>query len=485
MKNSFFFGVLGFCALLAACQNTPPALPTVDPAGSTRQGKSASLLGNEHLPALFAHCENQKKHIALLQNQLQTSLHDERERRREPMSGLSAPLFDMYAIWLKSCPDAQNLPTEEQYKQWLSDSKRLQASIIQCAKDASGVQNKAKWLQFIEIAENYDFSGTFPDFETLKNSDKPQAFALLALAESSILQLLQEYYGEVYAYLYALDLKFDSFVLLSQPDKTHLTLGEEFSTSLQLATYSSGAKTTLNVNAENVEMKEGVGSYIFTPKEAGNKQFSIKAKIINPFTGEESYALQELKVPVIVQGDLSAGIKPVVYTMVDNPLTIYPPDARVSVSGAGSTISGKNGDYILRVKEAGSVKLSVLGTDGSKLMELNFFAQNLPNPMATIGGQKGGTMSANAMRAQMGIITTLENFEYDAKCLIASFTLFYTPKGKESIELKGSSPRFEGAVRDAVLKAASGDLFVFQELKASCPGDVVPRSLNSLPILIK
>lgn len=48
-----------------------------------------------------------------------------------------------------------------------------------------------------------------------------------------------------------------------------------------------------------------------------------------------------------------------------------------------------------------------------------------------------------------------------------------------------SSGRFEGQIRSYIDKAKPGDQYLFQDIKARCPGDNAGREINSISFTIK
>ncbi len=186
----------------------------------------------------------------------------------------------------------------------------------------------------------------------------------------------------------------------------------------------------------------------------------------------------------------------VVYVGVDNPLGIVvnaipPEDLLVEAIGCGATLkidktNRWNWHYTLNVQEAGEVKIILKEKKSNSIINCVYFrSKRIPDPVVRLGRKTGGAIGTGEMRAQLGLIPELENFDFEARCAIQSFTLYYTARREEPVEIKATGGRFTGAVLEAIKKANIGDQYQFVDMRVSCPGDAVARALNSLAFTIK
>ena len=98
---------------------------------------------------------------------------------------------------------------------------------------------------------------------------------------------------------------------------------------------------------------------------------------------------------------------------------------------------------------------------------------------------KTGNITASEFKAQLGLIAWLDNFDFDAKCIVDSYTLYYTAKRKDPVMLNARGGKFKGMMNKIIKQAASGDQYTFTNVKVKCPGDVVGRPANSLYFKIR
>ena len=66
-----------------------------------------------------------------------------------------------------------------------------------------------------------------------------------------------------------------------------------------------------------------------------------------------------------------------------------------------------------------------------------FRVKAVPDPIATVGGQKGGVIAKNVLMAQSGVMATMPpDFEFDLKFNVTEYTVVYhcsgIPAGKKS-----------------------------------------------------
>lgn len=96
-----------------------------------------------------------------------------------------------------------------------------------------------------------------------------------------------------------------------------------------------------------------------------------------------------------------------------------------------------------------------------------------------------GNISAAEFKAQLGLIAWLDDFDFDAKCYISTYTLYYTPRRSDPVTLKAKGGSFNGKINQVIKQAKSGDQYAFVDVKVKCPGDDVSRKANSLYFKIR
>jgi gliding motility-associated protein GldM len=125
----------------------------------------------------------------------------------------------------------------------------------------------------------------------------------------------------------------------------------------------------------------------------------------------------------------------VLYRGVKNPVSVSVPGVApelVKPSLQGGTLrpdakAGK-GNYIAEVKGGSTAKVIVSAeVDGKqrKMGEFEFRVKDVPAPVATIAGTKGGLISPNRLAAAPTVIPKMENFDFELFFKVTKFDLVY------------------------------------------------------------
>jgi hypothetical protein len=115
--------------------------------------------------------------------------------------------------------------------------------------------------------------------------------------------------------------------------------------------------------------------------------------------------------------------------------------------------------------------------NGSK----EFRVKRIPDPTPLLGGkERGGRIGNGTFKVHEALIPMLENFDFDARCNLAGFTLVRVAKRQDPETQPNRGARFEGGAASLKAKAVPGDKYVFQDIKCKCPGDIADRNLGQL-----
>ncbi|TKG91563.1 hypothetical protein EYV94_21295 [Puteibacter caeruleilacunae] len=208
-------------------------------------------------------------------------------------------------------------------------------------------------------------------------------------------------------------------------------------------------------------------------------------------------AAPEIKVvhdTIIVGG---ANITPtkmnVFYVGVDNPVVVSAPGIpsekiKPVITGGGSIrFSGKSGQYVVRCKRPGrKVKITTNAEVNGKNVNLGsniFRVKRIPDPVAKVGGKKGGVIARNILKAQAGVAADLENFDFNVKFVVSSFVVSATVRGYEE-EVKSNSYRFTPKQKQLIGKLRPNSKVYITDIKAKGPDGSI-RSLPSIAFRLK
>jgi hypothetical protein len=103
----------------------------------------------------------------------------------------------------------------------------------------------------------------------------------------------------------------------------------------------------------------------------------------------------------------------------------------------------------------------------------------------TIPNECGKRISIGEFKAHGSLVAVLQDFDFDAKCVIVSFTLTRVAKQEDPASIENTGGAFRSTTQTLVNQANHGDVYYFDDIKARCPGDVAGRKIASLVFTIK
>lgn len=315
----------------------------------------------------------------------------------------------------------------------------------------------------------------------------------------------------------ATDFKFDQLKGSIIPKKPFVTVGEKFSADIFISASSAAISPQVylgsldytiaskdpdgnfkaDITTNPVKNPSGPfdairGIYKYETVASGEGSHSITGAIavMNENTGITTYypfetEYQSFKPMAVVSPDAMN----VLYIGVSNPLSVSVPGfapEMVSASISQGSVTGSKGKYAATVTTVGTAKVGVTAKldDGTskKIGDVEFRVKRIPDPLAKLGKgayEKGGKVAAGTFKAQTGIRAELEDFVFDARFTMVSYTVTYVAKRQDPISADNSGAVYNSKISEFVQKAKPGDAFYFDNIKAKGP-DGQSRTLPSL-----
>ncbi len=288
--------------------------------------------------------------------------------------------------------------------------------------------------------------------------------------------------------------EFDQFFPVFSADRSYVIGGEKITAKVSVGSYSSSldpANVDLRVNGQRLKVNaDGTADFSITGSGTGQKTLTTSVAVTNPLTGEVkegkgtfTYEVGQRSVSV------SADKMNVFYIGVDNPVTVAAAgvasgDVRVNVTGNARKKSGNNTNLVVEGTSQGDAKV-VVTANGQNLGSFDFRVKRIPDPIPMVGQSKGGKIAANVFKAQQGLYAFLENFDFEAKCGIVGYELVYVPQRRDAVRSTNGGGNFTSGSKALVTRAAPGDTYYMQNIKASCPGDAVSRDIGTMVFAIQ
>jgi len=165
----------------------------------------------------------------------------------------------------------------------------------------------------------------------------------------------------------------------------------------------------------------------------------------------------------------------VLYAGVDNPI-LAEPGTQLSSDDVSIRANGID-RYILRPTAPGVVRITAANAQESR--RLLFLVRRVPNPEIRLGTLRSSTLSVDTMRIQDSLTAKLINFPFEASCEVESFDLLYiSTEGRTTVRNNAGS-QFNEDSGALISTAQQKDIFIFENIRVSCPGDQESRNLGS------
>lgn len=370
---------------------------------------------------------------------------------------------------------------EEKFLQFIDpeDQERMANEINIDIDEAWKDSDKKSWAEF--NFAHMPLLATMPIFEKIKNDVKS--------AESSVLNYLMSKVGGE-------DVVFDKYQVVMQAKKGYVIRGEPFEADFFLSTSASNTSNTkidIAVNGSPVPVSEGVASYRAPTSSTGLKELNASVTVTNPVTGEKNTYSNSFTYEV---GERSASVSAdkmnVLYVGVDNPLSITAAgissnELQVSANGAGVQLSKTGtGKYNATVTQQGEAKITLSG-GGLAPTSYDFRAKIIPDPVPTLSGQHGGSMGNGEFKAQRALLAELQNFDFDARCQVVSYTLFRIPKPGtgDAVASQNNGGTYSGNTQNLISKASPQDRYLYEDVRVKCPGWPVGKNVGAVTFKIQ
>lgn len=332
--------------------------------------------------------------------------------------------------------------------------------------------------------------------------------ALLTKMQNDVKNAEADIINALYRRIDVTSYKFDTLSARVVANSNYVLLGEEYRAEVFLAAFSSTTNPTVTLgevdsinniikgpkDTTSVKVNRGVGIYTTSPSSEGTIQWGGLIGMKDPADPSRTnyYPFKsEFKAarPAIV---VSPDKMNVFYIGLDNPVSISvpgmaPSDLQPSVGGAGS-ISGSNGKYIVRVtggKEV-TVNVSARTKTGVKSMGpgLPFRVKPVPNPVPEFMGKRGTEIIKQVeLKGASSVFARLDNFEFDLKFPVVSFSVSMNVNGVE-VEESTNGSALSDKQKQLFAKAKKGAKVYIERVKVKKPdGKVVDIGSVNLKVI--
>ncbi len=436
-------------------------------------------------------------------NSLKQKLNDpktaERAREWEPRAQQAKQLADNLTTYLDSLKLAimtsagYNPPKDSSYKEESLEA----ATRVMSSPGTEGMKLLQRLTDFktqilsIHPDISKEFSKTLPiDLSTPKSNNEssknwasayfnmtPTIAAITILSkfqndvknsEAMVVDFCHRKVGEV-------QLVYDAFVPFAGTNSTYLMPGQELNITAGVGAFSKAAQPTITIDGQNVPLSpDGSALYKTTVGGPGSYTKKVKISFIKP---DGTPGTVEKDIPYTVGSPTGASVSAdavkVLYIGLDNPLSVSGGnvgDERIHVSIDNGSLSKEGpGHYIAKPGKPGKATVT-LNIDG-KPQNFDFRVKTVPDPIAMVGGSKGGPMMVNDFKAQAGVRAELENFVFEGvKFTVTGYTIVFQAAGFPDLQFRQVQGNTFNDVRNLIERCRPGSAVTIDEIKVNGPG---------------
>ncbi len=368
--------------------------------------------------------------------------------------------------------------------------------------DRIGLQTNGEYRNADGMRQNWEMHNFY---HTILAADITIVNKIIAEVRSAQFNSLNYLYSQVSEK----DFKFDNVAAKVIPKSTYVFKGQKYEAEVLVAAYDS--KTALETRvlqgvdevteanmsrAQLIKGDQGIINLEFNTNTEGLQRYAGEIIMRDPATGEVKlydYSGEYIVAPpALTVAPLKMNV---FYIGVDNPVSISSPGLpqdkiRPVISTGILKKDPKSNDWIVRIdkKPAGKSEATVSATaeiDG-KVLQLGsseFRVKRVPDPIAKIAGQTGGSVDKNVLLSAGAIIPDMEDFNFDLYFIVTSYT-FATIINGDFIPKNIRGNQFTPEVVNLIKSGKAKQKFFFENIQSQGPDGSI-RALNPVNLELK
>lgn len=361
--------------------------------------------------------------------------------------------------------------------------------------------------RMFNFEDRRDASGTMNNWSSMNFYHVPVVAGITTLSkiQTDIRTMESELVSRMMSGVESKTFKFNTLAAIIKPQSSYVTAGGVYRASIFLGAYD-------NQNAPEVYVA-GPGAYVDTtvsppvivgeskklPMEgamaileepATSAGLKVVTGIIKfkPVGGElqiEKFRAEyEVAAPSLVVSPTKMNV---FYRGVENPVSISVAGysaSNIQPSMTNGSLSRDRDGYVVKPGSGPSAVISVTVTnpDGSKkaMQGVEFRVKNVPNPTPYFAGKgvNDNTVKKNEIVAAQGVIAKMENFEFDLRFDIVSYTVTTTIAGNV-LEKPCTGPALSADAKAVLERVRSGQKIFIENIRAKGPDGTI-RNLGTL-----
>ena len=266
----------------------------------------------------------------------------------------------------------------------------------------------------------------------------------------------------------------DAFAAVAVAPTSYLIQGQTYNAEVFLTAYDSKQNPDVTVNGSKLSAKDGRGVYTVSANSEGEFKWKGTIRVKQTDGTEKVYETPEQTYRVARP---SAVVSPdkmnVFYMGVPNPVSVSAPGIakeKLRVNITGGTLTGSNGNYIVRVSGGSEATVSVsaeIEPGKSRVLGTSKFRiKKVPDPIATFASKVSGRVASATAKSTNLLEAELKDFDFDLKFKVIKFTIVLSRYKQDDIIFQSSDGSFTGDMRRIIGTLSAGDKITFLNIVA-------------------
>ena len=178
---------------------------------------------------------------------------------------------------------------------------------------------------------------------------------------------------------------------------------------------------------------------------------------------------------------------------LDNPIRIVAQQSEpVSIKQLNATIQvhhsekvpieivESSGCFIIRPDTIGIVELNITIGDTIETKTLRVKTIEAVGRLGRFRANTDKKVGVGEFKAQMGIMAAIECCGFDAMCQVLGYQILRISNRNQIERAVNNGARFEEKTREIIMKAASGDIYIFRQITYKCTASENPQRLDDM-----
>jgi gliding motility-associated protein GldM len=288
------------------------------------------------------------------------------------------------------------------------------------------------------------------------------------------------------------EIVFDQFAPIVGQSSNYLMPNQELTITAGVGAFNSQAQPQISIGGQSYQVEKGVATATIRVGNSGGGSVPIVINYVDQDNKPQVFRTEAKYTIGTANAAISLPDMNVLYIGIDNKVVVSgggvgAEKLRVGISGGGGSISGSNGNYVVRVSQiTDQCTITASTTDGKTLGGLTFRVRTIPRATATVGGyESGASVSKGAFAAQAGVGAGIKDFPLNLSYKVTSFEVVADdPESGDIIAIPCQGNTWSEAARRAISRLQPGGIITIENIRCLGP-DGRTTTLPSLLYNIK